>query len=332
MTMPRPNSPPRREVRLRLALRLENHLADSTHAAATDPMIAAASELIIRQDLLRTALARHQLVCARNWSAAALRTRNQVAFQLRELTYQLNCVNHNATPRRCPATAGQILADIRALDDEFDGLLIADDLSCLSVVTEGITLEGVDLGRFRIELDLHRLIRRYRDSSILCIVALDPNPAARDESVVHPHVQGTGICLGDGAAAVSAALSDGRLYDAIQIVNRVLHTYNDSSPYVSLDSWSGVRCDNCDEVVAEDELYTCHGCDNRLCSDCEHVCADCEEGYCRNCLNRDGDDMVCASCLESRESNRQEEEEPPEEPEPLEPAKETDHEPATQSP
>jgi hypothetical protein len=310
---------------LRLALRLETHLADSlgvASATARDPMIVTAGDLIGRLERLRSSVLRHNFVCNRCWFSAAQRTRSQLASQLRDLAYELNCVNHAVSPRRCPSTARQILSDLNALDEEFDAMLIADDLSCLSVVTDAIVLEGIELGRFRIEVDIQRLIRRYRDGSVIRIVALEPNPPAQDESVVHPHVQGTGICMGDGAAAVNLALSDGRLYDAIQIINRVLHTYNDGSPYVSLDSWNGVRCDNCDQVISEDEMYTCHACDNRICRDCEHVCADCEEGFCRRCLNTDGDDLVCAGCLETRETDREEEELEPEE---------TD-EPATQGP
>jgi hypothetical protein len=66
------------------------------------------------------------------------------------------------------------------------------------------------------------------------VEAVDPNPATNDEEVTHPHVKSNGLCAGDATVPIQAALQDGRICDAMLLVNAVLQHYNPASPYVSL--------------------------------------------------------------------------------------------------
>ena len=64
----------------------------------------------------------------------------------------------------------------------------------LSVETESIRLDGVDLGRFKIELDVESL--SSKNNAYYEVIALDPNPAEYNDNTVHPHVDANRLCEG----------------------------------------------------------------------------------------------------------------------------------------
>ena len=168
-------------------------------------------------------------------------------------------------------SASDIYRDILALDDEFEEVEIDLDEHELSVTTDRIVLEDIDLGPFEIRLDWQRL----GASSAYRVVALDPNPAARSDDVTHPHVQDEQLCEGEGRAAIRAALAEGRLYDFFLLVSQLLHTYGRGSAYVELDDWDGVPCDDCGGSVDEDDRYYCQRCGATLCGSCSVTCQGC---------------------------------------------------------
>jgi hypothetical protein len=232
---------------------------------------------------------------------------------------------------RAAATAGNrrtssirdILADLIALDSEFDEVSISMERHCISVTTDAVVLEGVDLGRFAIILNWHRLNER----GAYVVEALDAVPAAASEDTTHPHVQSNSLCEGEGKAAIRQALCDGRLFDFFVLVRQILQTYNASSAYVSLDDWFGISCPECGTTTSEDDSYhcegcstttcggcsirchgcddyfcsncirTCTGCDSDTCSSCRSVCAECGDGFCKGCLT----DECCPLCNENKE-------------------------------
>jgi len=110
-------------------------------------------------------------------------------------------------------------------------------------VTEPITLEDVYLGPFRIQLELNKDIRlssvealsELYQGGAYHVIALEPNLAATDASVNHPHVSNERLCEGDGYAPIRAALEQGRLCDFFTLVRSILNTYSPDSPYVRLD-------------------------------------------------------------------------------------------------
>ncbi|MFL5329988.1 MAG: hypothetical protein ACJ8C4_13870 [Gemmataceae bacterium] len=180
---------------------------------------------------------------------------------------------------------GEWLGEFEQLEEEFGQIKVDWNRRCLSIVTEPITLEEVDLGPFSIELFWERLAHRA-GSSCFNIVALEPNPATCNESVTHPHVREGELCAGDATAPIEKALSEGRLADAALLVRSVLQCYNRHSPFVSLDQWSGTACHDCGAMEDPDELSYCEGCDGDFCQTCFTSCAACDRYRCTECLSR----------------------------------------------
>lgn len=216
-----------------------------------------------------------------------------------------------------------IYADLVVLSSEFAEIQVDLREGHLSAVTDPISLEGVELGPFEIRLYWSRLRSGYAYE----VHALQPNRAAANDSVSHPHVQGASLCEGEGKVAIRAALQQGRLLDFFLLVRQILEAYNPRSVYVQLSDWLGVTCSDCGASSPEDESYSCGrcgsdlcddcsrscsscgqsscsgcsslctGCDADYCSSCISACRDCGEGYCTECLA----DRKCSSCLESED-------------------------------
>jgi hypothetical protein len=185
------------------------------------------------------------------------------------------------------------LSDVRALYDELLSLCdefthVAGELSekFLSVQTECLVLDGVDLGPFEIRLLISELDRSppYR------VIALEPNPCADDSDTTHPHVRHHSLCEGDGHAAIRQALAAGRLLDFFVLVRQVLRSYNSSSAYRSLEDWDGTPCADCGAIVSDDEQHPCERCDGCLCEGCVATCAGCGVSLCAMCRRS------CADC------------------------------------
>lgn len=249
----------------------------------------------------QTILRRRSLAQEKGWTAAAEQMRirlDRATEELREALAGFHKVLH-ASPATPFASVPEILADLIAIDEEFAEFAWSGKDRTLTATTLPITLEGVRLGRFAIELRWENL--RPPRRGCYRVMARDPHPSGLDEDVMHPHVQGEWLCEGDAQPAIQQALSQGRLLDFFVIVRSVLETYNDSSPYVSLADWDDVRCGDCDASVAADDVSDCCGCNVRLCEECRSSCSACSDGYCSGCLCRCAvcDDDYCSSCLES---------------------------------
>ena len=147
-------------------------------------------------------------------------------------------------------TQRQLFLDLIALEDEFDEVRYNLKRRRLSVVTEAIALEGVELGRFEIELDLD-------DWGSYEVIALDPNSAASNAETTHPHVQDNCLCEGEGRLSIRRALAQGRVIDFFLLARNILQTYNPDSAYVSLDRWYGIECRDCGRLTNEDERAYC---------------------------------------------------------------------------
>lgn len=118
----------------------------------------------------------------------------------------------------------------------------------------------------RIELQVEQL---RRSGNVFRVIALEPNRAAPNESVTHPHVDDGRLCSGDAAVPLERALNVGRIADAFCLVHGVLSHYNPGSPYVALEEWDGLECTDCGGSMARDEVWRCDGCDLALCSECQ---------------------------------------------------------------
>jgi len=169
----------------------------------------------------------------------------------------------------------------------------------LSVVIENVVLEddneGVYLGSFMVYLDLSNPLNKGFTVESLDMIE-SPN------GYYHPHVSGNGLCTGDGALPMKEALIQGRLEDYFRIVEAILRTYNQDSPYESLQEWydpdheGQFYCEHCYEWRDDECSVWCSGCETQYCDNCDPgggCCEDCGEWYCSNCCTS------CNSCSET---------------------------------
>lgn len=213
----------------------------------------------------------------------------------REMELLRNSLPSQTTPR-VTMSAGEIASELIALAEEFEQVKIDLPGCKISVVTAGIELESVSLGAFRIVLRWDRL---GQNPAYDC-EAQDPNCPSDREDVTHPHVQDGQLCEGEGAAAIKAALSEGRLYDFFVLVRQILGTYNPGSAHVSLDDWNGrLSCHGCGSGMSEDDYSSCERCDERFCSDCSWCCQACSRSICSDCSSfcAECDERCCDTCL-----------------------------------
>jgi len=205
-----------------------------------------------------------------------------------------------------------VIEELTQLQDEFEHVEILPEKGLIVAHTEPIELDEVMLGPFAIKLHVRRLENRT-DSGCFDCTALDPNPAASNESVTHPHVQSSALCAGDATAAISHALKQGRINDAFCLIRSVLQTYNPHSPYVALDSWCGSPCPDCGCSVSDGDLCMCQACESSFCYECMSTCDICDQSICDDCLERDsvtrrrccsGCRHTCDQCQRTVESGR----------------------------
>lgn len=248
-------------------------------------------------------LSRHHSTLAfaerHNWALAADKIRPQVLQDLYRVhqaaadLIQFQRADVDQSPR-----LQAILDDLRELATEFEGTDFDPKQELIAVRTESIHLEGIELGPFAIELHLSRLGGEAGSGCFKCI-ALDPNPAAHNASITHPHVSDGILCAGEATGPIRLALTGGRICDAFMLVAGVLRTYNAQSPYASLEEWQGAACPECGQTVRHsDDLCFCEGCHRDVCDDCMSHCAVCQDSYCSSCLEWDAvsDKSCCPNC------------------------------------
>ena len=245
---------------------------------------------------------RFGLAISRSWYAAADRCSTSVLRRLYDIPH---CMSHlqSILERRLRDVPqpSSIFEELKAAQAEFGDIAYDGEEDVLSVTTEPITLEDVYLGPFRIALYLDKLQEMYQKFPYY-IVAVEPNPAAKDESVTHPHVSNEILCEGEGSGAIRAALEEGRLCDFFSMVRSILETYNADSPYVALSDWDGTSCADCGYVMDSEEVYHCSRCNDAVCDNCSRVCTDCGEIVCGDCAStcEACDKTLCPNCAKAK--------------------------------
>ena len=249
---------------------------------------------------LRLSSRRVALAQELGWFHAAAKCRNELERSLVGVQLHLENCRLQIEEARRPVSrlsVRDIWKDLVALEQEFEETQADLKERTLSVVTDRIVLEGIDLGRFQIVLawDQGPAMSTY------AVVALDPNPAATNPSVAHPHVQGERLCEGEGRAAIGQALEQGRFLDFFLLVRQVLETYGEDSAYVPLERWNGTQCEDCGQLVAANESTVCERCDSEICDDCSSSCGSCGRCCCGQCrsLCHACDEGCCTPCLHS---------------------------------
>jgi hypothetical protein len=189
-------------------------------------------------------------------------------------------------------------AELRQIEADFGGISIDLKAKTVSVMTDPITLEEVELGSFEVCLP-------WEDAVSSCnyqcfdIVAVNPNPPDVDDNVTHPHVKRKKLCAGDAVLPIKRALEQGRLADAFSLVHSVLTTYNPDSPHVRLSEWNGTKCNDCGYSIPSDDANYCEGCHSDVCNDCASTCSICGYTRCLSCLEACGacHRSCCTNCL-----------------------------------
>ena len=234
-----------------------------------------------------------------NWLKAAAVCNSRIDRLLDDMSYSIQRMKQFTSRDEQKAPSFQSVFDeLEQLRQEFDEVELEESENTISVVTEPITLEGLYLGPFRIQLDLGKLSSLHKDSTYF-VVAVDPHPAATAEEVTHPHVSNEKLCEGDGYTAIKAALEQGRLTDFFTMVKGILNTYNPDSPYVSLSDWDGTACYDCGYVMSSEDSYYCYQCEMDICSECSTYCRYCEETVCLGCAGQCQvcEEPMCSSCV-----------------------------------
>ncbi len=243
---------------------------------------------------------RLQLATERRWLAAAGNILFRLRFDLKELECEVaSAVRELDRAHVDSPTYRDVYGEVQALQQEFGEVNCDAKDRSLIVVTEPIALEDIDLGRFELRLELDR-VAEGEQADCLRVVALDPNPAATDDSVTHPHVNDERLCAGDATGPMRAALVAGRLCDFFMLARSVLNTYNASSAYVRLEQWDGRPCQDCGYTMNDDDSYWCEGCENEFCDECFSCCCSCDASRCRGCLTSCTacEEYSCIGCLE----------------------------------
>lgn len=228
-----------------------------------------------------------------------------------------------------------IFAELSQIEQELGEYKFDLKEKTISVITEPVTLEEIDLGPFEIRLFIDQISGIYNTAPYK-VIALKPNPAGSDCNVTHPHVRYERLCEGDGYVPIRRALEQGRFYDFFTLIVNILQTYNPQSPYICLEDWEGRSCYDCGCAVTSDDCYYCEYCDREYCSNCSSYCQkcdttvclgcayqcpscevpvcqnctakckECEEVYCKDCLTEEG---LCHDCEEQRKEDNNEEQE-----------------------
>ncbi len=234
----------------------------------------------------------------RGWYRAVQPLRDQLMRAIascRSRLDELHTQLERQAPAPCCMPVREIHHDLVALEDDFVDVTIDLAASTVSVQTDDIVLDDVQLGPFLIALDWSRLdrLRPYE------ILAVDANPAASSSDTTHPHVQSSELCEGDGRVPIRQALRQGRLLDFFTLVRQILDTYNPSSAYVSLDHWHGMDCHDCGRVMDDDDRASCERCETDICCDCSVGCGSCNCYCCSECIAACAycDNYSCLSCL-----------------------------------
>jgi len=217
-----------------------------------------------------------------------------------------------------PFSPRQAIEEIRIIHQRWNKVKFRNNI--LSVLIENITLEDeseeVYLGSFWIHLNLCDPIKMLEIESVDKILA-------EGTGYSHPHVDQGQLCSGDGGLLMKEAICQGRLEDYFGIVEAILRTYNENSPYRPLTEWyepsreDQFFCENCGEWRDNEEYASCDscghitcsscrntverctGCRNYYCDECSASCAECGEVVCQDCSQycNECENVFCSSCI-----------------------------------
>ncbi len=211
-----------------------------------------------------------------------------------------------------PLGVKEAVEELTIINDAWDEVTYQEGV--LSVNIGNVSLddgtEEIDLGSFVLRVNVKNPMgKAYQDGgrlvSGLLVEAVDPVYGAT--GYCHPHVKNGALCAGDGDDIMLVALRQGRLEDYFRIVEAIMNTYNDDSPYEPLSDWydpdreGQACCDVCSEWYSDEDIFSCSSCSVSMCQNCNTVneCQGCNEWYCEECMTgcEGCAESVCDSCL-----------------------------------
>ena len=226
------------------------------------------------------------------WLVAGRRVQQDTLHFVEEVRSRLTCIEKHADPQKSETalipTLADVIRELQQLGDEFDDWWFDETSQKLTVVTDPVTLDDIDLGVFHIVLDISKL--SSSSNRAYNVEAQEPNRPSGNDSVSHPHVTDDVLCAGEAALPIRRALADGRFCDFLLLVKGVLEHYNSGSAYVRLEDWHGTPCYGCGDRTNAEDLCSCHNCDHEFCSQCSSSCDVCSASRCNDCLS------MCARC------------------------------------
>jgi hypothetical protein len=199
-------------------------------------------------------------------------------------------------------TVRSIAKEVEAMERNFAKVLVGNQV--VGVVTAPVVLRepatgtDVDLGPFKILLDLTAYAVNVGCDSPYRIRACDPRPPRDDSDYEHPHVCEEVLCEGEAREPIERALNEGRFFDFFHIVNNTLNVYNGRSPHVQLRKWvddgGGRGCCNECGCDLDDDFVACMQCHELVCDSCSEYCEEGNESLCCYCARSSG--SACDGC------------------------------------
>lgn len=125
----------------------------------------------------------------RGWTNCQESLRTRLGFCVMGCLERLQRVTHElsaSAPKALPPALKAIFSELCALPGEFDGFRLDLARETISVTTDRIVLEDIDLGPFVIRLNW----KRIGEHRCYNVIALSPNPTSESNDVTHPHVRG----------------------------------------------------------------------------------------------------------------------------------------------
>lgn len=203
-----------------------------------------------------------------------------------------------------PLSLREAVEEVRIVSKTWENVKFREDQ--LSVLISDVTLEdensSVNLGSFWIHLDLTSPLSEPKIESLDKVESTD--------GYYHPHVSDNYLCTGDGGLLMKDALCQGRLEDYFRIVEAILRTYNENSPYDGLFEWYNPEregqfyCEWCNEWRDNESSCYCEGCNVNFCEYCDvgvGCCTYCSEWRCGKCSATclSCNEVVCKNCIDS---------------------------------
>jgi hypothetical protein len=146
-----------------------------------------------------------------------------------DLMYIKSLFEYTLQPVHPIPSLPEIIEEIRAINSNWPDVSFRNNKLYIKITKVILSddNESVNLGDFNMVFDVHNR---------LTVESIDQITAK--EGACHPHINGSNeLCTGDGQDAMSMALDQGRLEDYFRIVESIVRTYNDDSPYTHLREW-----------------------------------------------------------------------------------------------